>query len=136
MGTPEPAHLIPIAIWRVASGSLPLFELAARWGHPSAGGRAVLFPPPRRDHGRSRLVAILATAGRSTLIAAGSTEQTRNLGAHGRPNTAVRSARERRCLDLFLAFNGRRAHQHELGTIRGSRRLGLRDSRDRIEVVT
>ena len=31
-----------------------------------------------------------------SLIAAGATEQTRNLGHHGRPNTVVRSARARR----------------------------------------
>jgi hypothetical protein len=44
----------------------------------------------------SKPVAIIATIDRGSLIAAGATEQTRNRGAHGRPNAVVRSARERR----------------------------------------
>ena len=79
--------LFPIARRRVASGSLPPIERVARCGHSSAAACA----RRRQDHGRSRPVAILATADRSSLIAAETFEQTRNRGRHGRPNAVVRS---------------------------------------------
>lgn len=62
--------------------------------------------------------------------------QTRNRGAHGQPNAAVRSARKRRFSDLLFAFVSRRAHEDELGTIRGDRRLSGRDTRDGLGIVT
>jgi hypothetical protein len=56
----------------------------------------------RQDHGRSRPVAILATAGRGSLMAAGASVQTCHRRRHGRPNAVVRSARGRRIENPFL----------------------------------
>ena len=54
-----------------------------------------LYVRRRRGHGRSRPVAILATADCGSLIAAGSHRAVPQSRAHGRPNTVVRSARRR-----------------------------------------
>ena len=57
--------------------------------------------------------------------------QTRNRGAHGQPNTAVRSARKRRFLVPLLIAFGRSTNERELDA-----RLSSRDTRDSVALVT
>ena len=85
--------LIPISK-RKRSAHCRCLSLRRAGGHSSAGERALLFPPRRRDHGRSRLVAILATADLGSFDCGGSHRADPQSRTHGRPNTVVRSVRE------------------------------------------
>jgi hypothetical protein len=98
MGAPEPANcLFPDRSQIVErTGALPL------WSAALAVVYRRRFRYRRRGKAGSKPVAILATVDRGSLITAGATEQARNRGAHGRPNTMVRSAHGRR-IDLGAA---------------------------------